>query len=195
MNERRRRFLGVWESRAVGKRENDFKNDKKIWFFVFKWMNEKKKNYPNYIGFTHKKNHIVPNKGHQIADVVGIWRICCWCRALNGVEKDIRQRNMLNWVVVQRPIDAVDSMIKRAHFGLWASKQSMVYSISEWERLCIVNAMTGTRGFMLHIHFSSFFPLLIDDVSPFDFVAIFLLRIFCSWIVYLIFIRISCFFR
>lgn len=92
-----------------------------------------------------------------------IWRICYGCPALNGVEKVIRQRNTLNWVAVQRPIVAVDSMINRAHFGLWASKQSTVYSTGASIRWCIVNVMTGTTSCfcatnIISLSFEMFFP-------------------------------------
>lgn len=83
------------------------------------------------------------HKGNQIADVVEIWRICCGCPVPNGVEKDIQQKSMLNWAVVRKRIDAVDSMINRAHSGLWDSKLSTDYSTGASTRLCIANAMTG----------------------------------------------------
>lgn len=61
--------------------------------------------------------------------VVEIYGIYCVFPVRNGAEKVIRRKNMLNWVVAQKRIDAVDSTINHAHFGLWDSKQNMDYSI------------------------------------------------------------------
>lgn len=50
---------------------------------------------------------------------------------------------MLNWADVQKRTDAVDSMINRAHSGLWGSKPSTDCSTGASIHLCIANVMKG----------------------------------------------------
>lgn len=80
-----------------------------------------------------------------VAEIYGIY---CEYPAQNGVERDIQQRNMLNWVAVQKRIAAVDSMTNHAHIGLWDLKPSTDCSIGASIRWCIANVMTGTH--LLH---------------------------------------------
>lgn len=62
-------------------------------------------------------SHNINNKTQIFTEIVEIYRAFCVYRTRNGAERDIQQKNMLNWADIRKRIDAVASTIKRAHFG------------------------------------------------------------------------------